>query len=593
MKDVQPSPVIPRPLRIALLCDFHKGVAGTILDHIQGIGAHSRHTVTPINFRGDLPRGLDLARFDGVIIHYSLVACHDSYLSPASRVAIRRFPGLKIAFVQDDYRFIDATVDALAAMKIDILFGLAPPDIIDAVYSPARLPGVRRETVLAGYVPERLLDLEVPPFADRPLDVGYRARKLPAWLGSHAQEKWIIADRFLRDAPAYGLLCNISCRESDRLYGEAWIRFLTNCKAVLGSESGSGVCDFSGAIQQAVEAHQQRQPDTPFEVLRELYFKAEDGRLMMNVVSPRCFEAAALRTLMILYEGHYSGRLQPWRHYVPLRRDHSNMDEVAAILRDPARAQAIVDRAYHEVARNPDNWFRAMVAQMDRAIDDTASPAMLSPARPYAAADLDRLYRATQRRANRRRSVQKLLLGTVEAVDRVLSLLPPDRRLRVRGQLRGGVRRALAARDRLRALMAVEKSILGQFGTVPLAMLVPVLVTGDEGDFIAAIKIRAAFLRLNSARLCLRLDGRRLTLEAVDGDGKDAGKLSPPADPGEIRRLLAEGGILRIRWSGEAFRGISKTLPYGGQRDFPQLVRMGRAWPKQVAALLLWMTVQP
>src|SRR3546814_45985 len=159
------------------------------------------------------------------------------------------------------------------------------------------------------------------------------ARKLPAWLGSHGQEKWLIAERFATDAWRFGLTTDISCREADRIYGAKWTDFLMNCKAVLGTESGSGVCDFTGEIQARVEEHVARDPDVPFEVLRELYFKSEDGRLMMNVISPRCFEAAALRTLMILYEGRYSGRLIPWRHYVPLKRDHSNMDEVVAVLR--------------------------------------------------------------------------------------------------------------------------------------------------------------------------------------------------------------------------------------------------------------------
>lgn len=381
----QPSPALQRlkSLQLLLLCDFSKETAGTIIDHIFGLKELSAHRIHEFSFRGEIPRTLNLDRFDGVVIHYSLVACLDSYIGPKTRARIRGYRGLKVAFVQDDYRFINETVAALRDLGVHVLFGLAPPDIIDDVYSPAMLPGVIRETVLAGYVPERLTRLNVPPLAERSIDIGYRARKLPAWLGSHGQEKWIIADKILKDAPQFGLKCDISTKEEDRIYGDAWIEFIINCKAFIGTESGSGVCDFTGEIQRRVEEHVAREPDVSFEALRELYFKDDDGRLMMNVISPRCFEAAALRTLMVLYEGHYSGRLIPWRHYVPLKKDHSNMTEVVEVLRDTKRAQAIVDTAFREVALNPENSFGAMVRQVDRAINRAFRLEMARSKLPY------------------------------------------------------------------------------------------------------------------------------------------------------------------------------------------------------------------
>ena len=359
-----------RQLKIALLCDFHDGVAGTILDHLKAFDRYSMHDFARIQCVGGVSDSLDLAAFDAVVIHYTLVACMDAYLSPVMRMKIRNFSGYKLAFVQDDYRFIDDTVLTMATMRIDALFGLAGPDIIDEVYSPWRLPGVRRETVLAGYVPGGLLNRTATPISKRPIDVGYRARRLPAWMGSHAQEKSVIADRFQGDAKRYALSNDLSCDEKDRMYGERWINFLSSCKAVLGTESGASICDFTGDIQRNVEAHVATEPSVTFETLRELYFRDVDGKVVMNVISPRCFEAICLRTLMIMYPGEYSGRLLPWRHYVPLNKDHSNMDEVVAVLRNPIRAQAIVDRAYEEVACAECNGYSALADQFDAVVAD-------------------------------------------------------------------------------------------------------------------------------------------------------------------------------------------------------------------------------
>jgi hypothetical protein len=409
-----------KPLQLLLVCDYESGSAGTIVDHIRAFTKYSTNQYHVLSTVEDLPDELSLDKFDGVILHYTLVACLDHFVSPRMRRRIKEFSGLKVAFVQDDYRWINDTVNALAYMKIDVLFALAGKDIIDTVYSPLKLPGVRRETVLTGYVPEGLTRIEVAPYKERPIDVGYRARKVPMWIGSHTLQKWQIADRFLRDAPAFGLKVDISYREEDRIYGDAWIRFLANCKSALGTESGASVCDFSGEIQRHVEAHVAAEPEVAFEELRDLYFKDVDCQVIMNVISPRCFEAAALRTLMIMYEGHYSGALLPWKHYVPLAHDHSNMAEVVAVLRDPARAQEIIDAAYRDVALNPQYSFRGMVAFVDKVLGECFRSGMTARDVPYAKEEWQRLEAQCKRRRFVRRSVTPAIYG---AVNRLLRLV--------------------------------------------------------------------------------------------------------------------------------------------------------------------------
>ena len=411
--------LVRRPLRLLLLCDYRRTTASTVVDHIFGLKEFSEHSIAIVNSKGDGSARIEFDRFDGIIIHYSLVACMDSYIGPKSRAAIRMFSGLKVAFIQDDYRWINESVDAFRDMGIHILFGLVPPEIIDQVYSPEKLPGVVRETVLTGYVPHNLTKRVVPSLKDRCLDVGYRARKVPAWLGSFGQEKWLIAERFKADADRYGLSCNFSTREEDRIYGEHWIKFLVNCKAVLGTESGASICDFTGQIKRNVEAHVAADPDATFEILRDLYFKDEDGRIVLSVISPRCFEAAALRTLLILYEGTYSGRLQPWRHYVPLNKDHSNMAEVVEVLRNQERAQAIVDTAFSEVALNPDNSFAAMVRQVDSVINRVFCEEMTAKMLPYDEA----AFAAVVRRLRRHELVRKVYGSVRRRVLKVMSLV--------------------------------------------------------------------------------------------------------------------------------------------------------------------------
>lgn len=357
-------------LRVLLLC--HRPLAQnaqTIVDHVDAFGRHSRHevlTVTLASNLGNLPGRLDLEEFDVLVVHYSIAAALDTYLNSSAKDRIARFDGLKVQFIQDEYRFVNATIETTCRLGIDVLFTCVPEGEVEKVYG--ELPGVRKITNLTGYVPEGLANLVAPRLAERPVDVGYRARKLPYWLGTLGVEKWRIAEDFLEATRNSGLACDISSDENSRLYGKKWIRFLTRCKAVLGVESGASVFDFTGEIKKRVEEFVAEKPDASFEEVRARFFSEEEGRIRLNQISPRCFEAAALRTAMVLFEGEYSGILIPRRHYVPLQKDLGNIGEVVDLLRDTTRLQEITDCAYREIACNTDYSYARFVERFDEIV---------------------------------------------------------------------------------------------------------------------------------------------------------------------------------------------------------------------------------
>lgn len=367
-----------RPLDLLLLCDFPARTGDTVRDHIRSLERFSRHNIRIENVRlADVSPYIDFSRFDGIVIHYTLTASYDTYVSRSLRDRLAAFKGLKALFIQDEYRFVNGTIATMREIGVNLLFTCVPEPEIEKVYPADALPGVAKVNVLTGYVPEALTRRPVPPYSQRPIDIGYRGRKLPMWLGRLGQEKWRIAERVQSDAARYGLVTDISYLEKDRIYGDGWINFICSCKATLGVESGASVFDFTGEIQRNVEAHVARHPDASFEEIERTYLAEQEGRIRLNQISPRCFEAAALRTLMILYEGDYSGVLVPWRHYVPLKKDHSNMAEVAALLRQEDRVAEIVDRAYREVALNERYSFKQSVMDFDAAVERRMEPPML------------------------------------------------------------------------------------------------------------------------------------------------------------------------------------------------------------------------
>lgn len=364
-----------RKLSILLLCDDRRCHANTVLDHIAAIATYSNHDVRIFNPLGvTRSRYLDLDEFDVVVIHYSLIIISDHYLSPDMREKIRRFRGLKVQFIQDEYRWVDEVTAMMRYLGIHVLLTLVPPSEIRKIYSEDRLPGVVTLPTRAGYVPEHLAKLQVPPLAARSIDIGYRGRTLPYWLGELAQEKVWIGQGVLARADRYGLRCDIKWAEEDRIYGQRWNHFLMSCKATLGTESGASITDFDGSIERRTKAYLADNPKADFFEVQRVILAPYEGNARVTAISPKIFEAAALKTAMILFPGEYSGVVQPWVHYIPLAKDFSNMAEVVAGIRDLSFLRDMTERTYKDLVASGRYSQRVFTREFDQVIAEWGEP---------------------------------------------------------------------------------------------------------------------------------------------------------------------------------------------------------------------------
>lgn len=360
--------------KVILICNYSENSEDTILKNIQSFKEYSRHDVFIFNTKGiyaDLPPLLD---FDILVVHYTICIARGGWLTLKAKKQIREFRGYKAIFIQDDYRWINATVANVAYMKFNALFGLASQEIVPYLYPKEVLPELIVETVLAGYVSDEMIKNESKlAYEKRPIDVSYRARKLPYWLGQHAMQKYEIAEKFLQSTKDKNLKCDISTKHEDRLFGKDWQDLLMKSKTVLLTESGVSLCDFTGEIQSKVEGFVEKNPEVSFETVSELFFEGQDGKYMMNVLSPRVFEAISERTLQICYPGDYQGILKVDKHCVLLKRDHSNISEVLSVVKSPEKAKQIIERAYNDIVCNPKYHYRAYIKQFEDVIDKETS----------------------------------------------------------------------------------------------------------------------------------------------------------------------------------------------------------------------------
>jgi hypothetical protein len=314
--------------------------------------AHPRFDCDPVDVTsiGDARRlrlraFLRQARYDAVIVLHSVFSNGRHLYGPLlETVAALRGP--KAYFIGNEYKGMPEKMWFCETLGIDLLVSQFTTEEPLLLYRE-RLP---RTTVIGipntGWDPE-LFSCRVPP-DERPVDLGYRAFENDLALGH--RERRELADRFREAAEEHGLLVDISLDSADRHDESGWATFLNSCKGQLGTEAGGDYFELTDATRDAVNAHLAEHPDASFEDVWSLFFRDYASPVPGRVLSGRNVEAAGTKTVQVLLEGAYGGYLEPDVHYIPIRRDFSNLGEAIEKFRDESTRDRVRENAF-QVAR--------------------------------------------------------------------------------------------------------------------------------------------------------------------------------------------------------------------------------------------------
>jgi hypothetical protein len=362
--------------------------AATVSEHVGSFARHSRFPVFSVNTELGFPRGLLRLGFRVVVLHYSVFGRYPYLLSDAfCRYLADSSDSYRIAFFQDEYQYCTARFRFLDDMRIDCVYSLLEPAEVSRVYlKHTRVPKVLH--TLTGFVSDDLIEAAqrwALPDEQRQIDVGYRGRQLPFFMGRGAQEKTVIAQEFVKRTAGMPLVLDIKSGEADRIYGDDWWRFIANCRGMLGVEAGVSVFDIEDKVRPRCAQILRERPGASFEEVSTLALREWEDNIYYRTISPRVFEAAAFRVCQILFEGRYNGLLEPMIHYLPLKKDFSNLDWVLSAFADPGTRQRIAERAYADLIGSGVYSFRRFIEQFDAdlrqaGIEPAADPAALQQA---------------------------------------------------------------------------------------------------------------------------------------------------------------------------------------------------------------------
>ena len=345
----------------------------TVREYVDAFARHSKNNVKYLHTFINTKPQFKFEDFDAIIVTYSCRVCYLELWSPEVRKALADYRGLKIVFLQDEYQETGKLRAGLQELGVKIVFTCVPPEHIEFVYPTRMFPGVRFEQVLTGYVPNALLNIpmrSIRPIAQRETWIGSRGRHIGHRFGDLGFYKVEIGRRFKDACLRRGIPCDIDWTEDARIYQDKWYPFISSCRTMLATPSGSNVFDFDGSIERDYKAWLEVNPSLTYDEYRPTIARKET-EIDMGQASPRLFEAAALGTVLILQEGSYSGVVTPGVDCIVVAKDFSNVDDVLDQLSDARYLQGIADKAYETIIASGKWTYEKFITRIDKVIEET------------------------------------------------------------------------------------------------------------------------------------------------------------------------------------------------------------------------------
>jgi hypothetical protein len=351
----------------------------TMRHHLGALALPGRqHEVLFYDIRYGVPTAVRRSHFDAVVLHTTVLCLRWWPRFEWVRHHLGWLADLdcpRVALPQDEYDLCHLLDAWLAEMNVSAICTAFDERTRKLLY-PRMSQRATFHECLTGYIDEataRRYQGRLTPVGRRRLDLVYRAAHLPFWYGTQGQLKHRIGTAFAERAAERGLRHDISTRPQDRFYNDRWFDFLASARATIGCESGTSTIDPRGRLRQRIQQMLAEEPGLSFE---ELYQRLPPGwdDQRFFAISPRHFETIIMGTGQILVEGEYNGILIPHRHYFPLRRDFSNIDEALDWSQDDRRLGQAVEAAYEEIYRSGRYTYTALSDIVEEAIAAYRSP---------------------------------------------------------------------------------------------------------------------------------------------------------------------------------------------------------------------------
>jgi hypothetical protein len=359
-----------RKLNILVIYVMNKyPMRATLWDHLYCFRHYSDHNCFYLNLHvRSVPWYLKHIKFDLIVFGTIFLAnrVKAEWFEPMLEKArpLKGMNAVKIAFPQDEHTHTDVLTDFIKKFDVSAVFSVGPPSEWPKLYDRIDTRKVKLYSVLTGYLNDATvarINRLAAGVKRRDIDIGYRTWLAGPWLGRHGVLRQKIADLFQKKAAERGFTTDISTHTEDTLWGDDWYKFLLRCKYTISVEGGSSIPDRDGTLKERIETYQRQHLRADFDEIERNCFPGIDGTINYVALSPRHLECCATRTCQVLVEGAYNGILQPGRHYIELKRDFSNVEQVLDQMRREESRQEMTGRAYEDIVASGKYTYQGFV----------------------------------------------------------------------------------------------------------------------------------------------------------------------------------------------------------------------------------------
>lgn len=306
--------------------------------------------------------------FDILIFDYSVMYVNEYNAEKLFKLNQKIKSRTRIGFFQDEWFNSKLKEKLIHNLQLEHVFSVGPKSEIAKLYPNTNSNIVQFHQSLTGYIDEietKKLE-QLSQNINKSITIGYRGYYDASrfHFGTFYRLRAKLVELFHSKTKGKNLKIDVSNKKTDLIFGERWYEFLAKCKYVIGAESGVDLMDWDGSIKEKIDAYLKQKPQASYEETRDNVFKYQEGNIDYFAIAPRHFQACMTKTCQILIEGHYSGVLQKWKHYIPLKKDFSNIDEVIELVQKDDLRQQIVENAYKDIVLSGKYTYRAFVNQV-------------------------------------------------------------------------------------------------------------------------------------------------------------------------------------------------------------------------------------
>lgn len=277
--------------------------------------------------------------YDLIVVSHA-AAGEDMTLLDRARRLLQRRHGKLIMFIGNEYDLLDEKIAFARDSDADYVCSQIPNESARELYS-----AVEGAEILS--IPHALNPVvyhEIPGISRR-TDIGFIGDIYWPFVGD--RERTELIEWFEHNGADHGLACDI---RKIRVSPDDWNLFLNGCHTIIGAESGTYYLNERGALlNRARDYNLNINRSAAFDDVFQRFYADAPRVLSGKSISSRHFEPIGTKTCQILMEGHYNGILQPDRHYIPVRKDLSNIEEAIRKFKDQGLRETIVRETYEYV----------------------------------------------------------------------------------------------------------------------------------------------------------------------------------------------------------------------------------------------------